>query len=233
MINPNNNVRAGLKPAPTYHGENMINPNDNVRAGFKPAPTQTRRKSIRLPGYDYSQNGAYFVTICAHNRQCSFGDVIDGEMVLNEYGKIVVQCWWDLPNHYKNMELDCFIVMPNHFHGIIVIANIVRAGLKPAPTHHGENMINANNIAGAGLKPARTHHGLPEYIRALKTFSSKQINKIRNATGIPVWQRNYHEHIIRNDNDLNQIREYIQNNPLQWKTDENNPLKIKNQNPAK
>ena len=91
------------------------------------------RQSIRLKGYDYSQNGAYFVTVCTHNRECLLGKIMGGEMMLNKYGKIVEECWWGLINHYQNMQLDYFIVMPNHFHGIIMINN-VGAGLKPAPT---------------------------------------------------------------------------------------------------
>ncbi len=162
------------------------------------------RRSIRLKGYDYSQNGAYFLTVCTHNRECLLGEITDGEMVLNEYGKIVDECWRGLPNHYQNMQLDYFVVMPNHFHGIIMI-NTVGAGLKPAPT--------------------KTKHGLSEFIRALKTFSSKQINQIRNTPGISVWQRNYWEHIIRDEKSLENIRNYIINNPAQWEEDENNPLR--------
>lgn len=171
------------------------------------------RRSIRLKGYGYSQNGAYFVTVCTHNRECLLGEITDGEMVTNEYGKIVDKCWRDLPNHYPNIQLDYFVVMPNHFHGIVMI-NIAGAG------------VGANAV-GAGFKPAptTTNHGLSEFIRALKTFSSEQINQIRNTPGISAWQRNYYEHIIRNEDDLNRIREYIRNNPTQWDEDENNLLR--------
>lgn len=159
------------------------------------------RRSIRMPGYDYSREGAYFVTICAYDRGCLFGEIKDGGMQLNEFGKIVGRCWYDLSNHYKNMELDCFVIMPNHIHGII---KIVGAGFKPAPTD------------------VDTNHGLPEIIRALKTFSARKINQIRKNPGMPVWQRNYYEHIIRGEDELNRIREYIINNPAQWDNDRNN-----------
>jgi REP element-mobilizing transposase RayT len=140
-----------------------------------------------------------------------FGEIKDGEMQLNEFGKIVGRCWYDLSNHYKNMELDCFVIMPNHIHGII---NIVGAGLKPAPTDGGISPF----------KPAPTeNHGLPEIIRALKTFSARKINQIRKNPGMPVWQRNYYEHVVRGENDLARIREYIINNPAQWDNDSNNP----------
>ena len=134
------------------------------------------RRSIRLKGYDYTQIGLYYITLCCQNRECIFGEIFNGEMVLNEYGKIVDKCWRDLPIHYQNIQLDYFVIMPNHFHGIVIIDTIVGAGFKPALTNTD--------------KPAPTNHGLSEFIRALKTFSSKQINQIRNTPGISVWQRN-------------------------------------------
>ncbi|WP_222842613.1 transposase [Thermoflavifilum thermophilum] len=169
-----------------------------------------------MRGYDYSSAGAYFITICTHNRECLFGDIVDGEMRLNEWGRIVEWTWYDLPNHVANITLDIFVVMPNHFHGIIIItdtvvgagsvgAGSVRAGSEPAPTP-------ANTI--------QKRYGLPEIIRQFKTFSARRINEHRQTPGQPVWQRNYYEHIIRDDDDLNRIREYIINNPLKWESDE-------------
>ena len=162
-------------------------------------PSKHRRRSIRLHGYDYSRAGAYFVTVCTQNRVCLFGDVVDGSMRLSDAGRIIQTIWDDLPNYYLNIELDEFVIMPNHVHGIIVIA--VGAGLKPAPTKR---------------------HGLPEILRALKTFSARRINEMRNTPGAPVWQRNYYEHIIRDGESLNKIREYIMNNPMQWAFDREN-----------
>src|SRR4030042_6969864 len=159
-------------------------------------PEIHHRRSIRLKGYDYSQTGAYFVTVCVKDRHCLFGDVEQGEMMLNEYGHVVTKCGQDLTNHYAGITLDAFVVMPNHIHCIIVINNNVGAGLKPAPTDK--------------------RYGLSEIVRAFKTFSSRYINQIRNTSGIPVWQRNYYEHVIRTDKELNQIREYIVNTPRQW-----------------
>lgn len=175
------------------------------------------RRSIRLRGYDYSRAGAYFVTICAQHRKCLFGDIVDGKLVFNENGQIVLSVWHGLTNHYSHVELDAFVVMPNHVHGIIVLHddNIgggggVGAGFKPAPT----------------VKPTRTvkRHVLSEIIRGFKTFSARRINEMRESPGTPVWQRNYYEHIIRNDGELNRIREYIENNPTNWETDRENPL---------
>jgi putative transposase len=159
------------------------------------------RKSIRLKEYDYSLPGEYFVTICTHDHESVFGDVIDEEMKLSQFGEIVRDAWYDLPNHNYGIDLGEFIVMPNHIHGIIII-NDVGAGSEPAPTGK--------------------RHGLTEIIRQLKTFSSIRINKTRNTIGIPVWQRGYYEHIIRNEKELDNIRDYIVNNPIKWAYDEEN-----------
>ncbi|MCJ7668444.1 MAG: transposase [Anaerolineae bacterium] len=169
------------------------------------------RRSIRLKEYDYSQAGAYFVTVCTHNRECILGEVANGEVLLNEFGKIVESVWFDLPKHYPNVELDAFVIMPNHVHGIIIVgADPVGAGFKPAPT--------------TAKKPAPTGgYALSEVVRGFKTFSARRINEIRATSGTPVWQRNYYEHIVRDEDRLNRIREYIINNPMRWQFDRENP----------
>jgi REP element-mobilizing transposase RayT len=166
-------------------------------------PNIHHRRSIRLKGYDYSQAGLYYVTICVQNREYIFGEIIDNEMQLNENGKIVQMVWNELPQHYHNVQLDEFIVMPNHIHGIIMLVggDFVGAGFKPAPT-------------------IRTiTHGLPEIVRALKTFSARKINELRNTRGEKLWQRNYWEHIIRNEQSHQRIVNYIIDNPKKWKND--------------
>jgi len=168
-----------------------------------------QRRSIRLKGYDYSKAGTYFITVCTQNYEHLLGEISDAEMLINAYGNIVQECWYDLPNHYPGLELDIFVVMPNHIHGIIVLAD-ERAGLKPAPTKF--------TTKSAISKP----HGLPEIVRAFKTFSARCINRIRGTTGAPFWQRSYYEHIIRNENELNRIREYIFYNPSRWSLDREN-----------
>jgi REP element-mobilizing transposase RayT len=113
--------------------------------------------------------------------------------------------WADLPQHYLNVKCDAFVIMPNHIHGIILLREFnVGAGLKPAPTRR---------------------HGLPEIVRALKTFSARRINEIRRTPGASVWQRNYYEHVVRNDDELLCIREYILNNPMRWDNDRENPAR--------
>ncbi len=164
---------------------------------------------MRLKGYDYSQAGMYFVTICVYNKECLLGKIVEDVMILSDCGETVRQCWNDLPYHYHNIELDAYVIMPNHFHGII--------------------MLYENNVfVGAGLKPAPTinRNALSEIVRAFKTFSSRRINELRNTPGTRVWQRNYYEHVVRSEKKLQLIREYIVNNPLKWHLDRENPVRI-------
>ena len=168
------------------------------------------RKSLRLPNYDYSQPGAYFITACSYKRLAIFGRIVKDNVLPSPAGLIVQDAWHDLPNHYLNILLDSFIVMPTHIHGIIIITvssttNHVGAGLRPAPTF------------------TTTRHCLPEIIRALKSFSARRINELRDTPGAPVWQRGYYEHIIRNERQLNRVRNYIETNPLRWEMDAENP----------
>ena len=172
-------------------------------------PENHQRSSVRLRGYDYSQPGAYFVTICTQGRMCLLGDISGGEVQVTAVGGIVKHSWYDLPSHYRNIELDEFVVMPNHVHGIVIItdhvASTVGAGFKPAPT------------------PPQRRHALPEIVRGFKTFSSRRINLMRSTPGHQFWQRNYYEHIIRSENELDQVRRYIQENPAKWADDVDNP----------
>lgn len=167
-----------------------------------------KRKSIRLKAYDYSQPGGYFVTICTKDRENLFGEISDGKMIQNEYATILRRCWEDLPHHYPNIELDAFVVMPNHVHGIVIILDDfpVGEGLKPSPT-------------------STKRYSLTEIVRAFKTFSARRINEMRNTPGTPIWQRNYFEHIIRNESSLNRIREYIVTNAERWEFDQENNVR--------
>ena len=172
------------------------------------------RRSIRLKHYDYSQPGAYFITLCTQNRECLFGEIVDGQMVLNQYGKIVEQYWTEIPLQYTNTVLDEFIVMPNHLHGIIIITDIVGAihesPLHELPLPQWESFLSQN----------RRNMIIPKIIGRFKMNSAKQINQLRQTPGVSVWQRNYYEHIIRNEDELNRIQNYIVHNPLNWATDE-------------
>jgi REP element-mobilizing transposase RayT len=171
-------------------------------------PDIHHRRSIRLKGYDYSRAGAYFITICTHGRECLLGDVVDGEMRSNEYGDIVCDEWLKLPKRYPDIKLDAFGVMPNHTHAIITIHAVVGA-IHELPlrndTKHRRTML------------------IPKIVGYVKTNTAKRINLSRNTHGTRVWQRNYHEHVIRDETDLSRIREYIVNNPRKWDMDSENP----------
>jgi REP element-mobilizing transposase RayT len=183
------------------------------------------RRSIRLKGYDYANAGAYFVTIVTQGRACLFGEIANAETRLNQFGRIVKATWNELPHHYSGVGCDAFVVMPNHIHCVIGLvddeglgANDVGAGLKPA-----RGVVAGPNSVRAGLKPAPTRPGLPEIIRGFITFSARRINELRETRGVPVWQRNYYEHVIRDEESLNRIRKYILDNPAQWAFDPENP----------
>lgn len=149
------------------------------------------RKTNRLKGYDYSQDGFYFITTCVKNRRNYFGEIINNEIILNEFGLILKKCWLMLPKMYKNCLLDEYIIMPNHFHGIIQIRN--------------SGSLNRK-------------HGLSEFIKEFKTKSSREINtKLKDE--VFEWQKSFYDNVIRNEKALNQIRKYIIYNPLNWDKD--------------
>jgi len=270
------------------------------------------RRSLRLKGYDYSQAGAYFVTICTHDRIHLFGEVMDGEMRVNQWGSIVREEWFRTAQLrlYVVLYDDEFVVMPNHIHGVIWIvddvgddvgANDIRAQRRCAPTnptipttHAGNdvqgnnavwhdargndvgydvgaqrccarmnptiptiptnytgnnargNVVQGNNVGGHDARGndvgydvgaqrccARMNPTIPTtvvpgstgaIIRAFKSAVTKRINELRNNPGVPVWQRNYHDHVIRDNGSLNQIRQYIIDNPIRWDYDRYNPV---------
>ena len=167
------------------------------------------------------------MTICAWNRECLLGEIIDGQVKLNEYGQSVADCWNKIPAHFPHVELDVFVVMPNHFHGIILLGDRRgKACLAPTLKHGGNSKGMACHVPTKEFgKPVAG--SLSTIIGGFKSAATKQINIIRNISGAPVWQRNYYEHVIRDEDELRRIREYIVTNPLQWQDDENNPVNIK------
>ena len=222
------------------------------------------RRSIRLKGYDYTQQGAYFVTICTHQRNCLFGEIVDGEIKLNTNGEIARGSWLSIPRHFKNVELDEFVIMPNHLHGIIIIESSEVAGEALANQDFsqsfsevaGEALANQDfsqsfsEVAGEALanqdfseqqnlssqcfaptvytgERVKINGTKPQSLAAItqnyKSVSTRQINRMNKAKGNVIWQRNYYEHIIRNEEALNNIREYIVNNPINWVKDQENP----------
>ena len=173
------------------------------------------RRSIRLPAYDYTTPGYYFITIAAYRRQTIFGEITDGEMRFNAFGEIARAEWLKTPSIRRKIALDEFIIMPNHMHGIITIIDDARRGTA-TPCPYGDRSIHNPTIERFS-KP--TIGSIPTIIRAYKSAVTYHINHIRHTPGVPVWQRNYWEHIIRDEDDLSRIREYIRNNPAQWETD--------------
>ncbi len=188
------------------------------------------REALRLKGYDYTQRGAYYVTICTQRRSCLLGTIKDGEMVLNHAGEMVQKIWNDLSIKCPEMVIDEFIIMPNHVHGIIFIvgAPLVgalcvesrmggqnRAGTRPAPT------ASLGDIVGIFKSISTHHYAINVHTNNWTSFHGK------------LWQRNYYDHIIRSDNELNRIRQYILNNTLQWDNDENNPIIFKDRAPTR
>jgi len=164
-----------------------------------------QRRSTRLRGYDYSQSGAYFVTVCVQNRQSVFGKVTNGRMILTEAGHMVEEEWLKTPAVRPQVQLDEFVVMPNHFHGIIMIRNeptIVGATHRVAPTGPTAGSVGA-------------------MMTQFKSIATKRMRALGHSSF--AWQRNYYEHIVRDEDSLNRIREYILTNPLRWDLDRENP----------
>lgn len=176
------------------------------------------RRSIRLKNYDYAQGGMYFITICAYDKKYLFGKIVNEKMILNDLGHIVLKEWLKTGEIRKNIKLDEFVIMPNHFHCIL---NIIGRGT--ACRALSDSHIEKFN------KPV--HNSIPTIIRSYKSAVTKQINQCFEGTArrapTTVWQRNYYEHIIRNEHELKKIREYISNNPLKWKLDFENLNRIK------
>jgi len=156
-----------------------------------------QRKSPRLKDYDYSQEGAYFVTICVQDHLSLFGNVAENVMILSNAGMMLGKFWTDLPNKFDDVHIDLWVVMPNHFHGIVIINRY--------PQNHQQTSIPQ---AMQWFKTITTN----AYIRGIKSDNWQRFNK-------RLWQHSYHDHIIRNEPDLNRIREYVLTNPARWKAD--------------
>ena len=194
-------------------------------------PNRHHRRSIRLKGYDYSQAGAYFITICTQDRACLFGKVVNGEMRLNDAGRMVLAEWNMLPERFPHVVLDAFVVMPNHVHGIVVITNPATDDTATtAPTIVGTGLVPVPN-AGATTRVAPTVGDIVaptvgDIVGAFKSRVTVEYIRGVKTSGWPpfrgrLWQRNYYEHIIRTDDALGRIRAYILNNPARWETDTN------------
>ena len=168
-------------------------------------PYKHHRQSICLKGYDYTSDGSYFVTICVQDMKCVLGEIVNGNMVLGSYGQVVADTWLWLAEHYGYVMLGECVVMPNHLHGIIVLTS--KGGSRTAPT----------TTAPTKRTP------LGRLIGAVKTVSTKEINKQQDTPGIRFWQRDFYERIIRNEREYQAIQKYIYNNPTTWHEDKLHP----------
>jgi REP element-mobilizing transposase RayT len=185
-----------------------------------------RRRSIRLRDYDYRSQGAYFVTICTLNRECLFGEVRDGSVLLNAFGGIAQTEWLQSAEMRREIELDEFVVMPNHQHGIVVIVetcgarNDARGRPPDAPTGRARPAGGLPTFTPTTRPASRS---LGAFINGYKAAVTRTIRSIHGTDAASVWQRNYYEHVIRNDEDLDRIRHYIRDNPAHWTWDRENP----------
>jgi len=178
------------------------------------------RRSIRLPGFDYTQPGIYFVTIVVHQRENLLGKIMHGHTQLSLIGQMVEICWRGLPKTFE-VELDEFVIMPNHLHGIIVIPDGNRGKFNQGKASGDRS----NNLSTAILPDALPlPHGTVSgsfnaVIQNFKSVSTRRINTFRHTPGTPLWQRNYYERIIRSQPGLDAVRSYIQANPDHWELD--------------
>jgi REP element-mobilizing transposase RayT len=182
-------------------------------------PKIHHRRSIRLQGYDYSQAGGYYVAIVTWHREFLFGDIVNQEMKLSRYGEVVQKWWHEIPIHFGNVEIGAFVIMPNHVHGIIFISE--RRGTVSVP-----NDRVSNDTQGGETPPLRVPT-LGQIAAYFKYQSTKEMNRVENAgTVTKFWQRNYYEHVIRDEKDLQNKTDYIEANPLLWDEDDENPINL-------
>lgn len=164
-----------------------------------------KRRSVRLKGYDYALAGMYFITTCTYEKQHLLGEIVGETMVLNAVGRIVEEEWRNTATIRPDVELDVFTVMPNHFHALLFLHDERRGTL-----------LRARRSESFGIP---TPNSVPTIVRLFKSAVTVRVNKMRKTPRSPVWQRSYHEHVVRDEKELREIREYIVNNPLKWHLD--------------
>ena len=175
-------------------------------------PDIHHRKSIRLKGYEYSSEGLYFITICTQNKEYLFGEIVNGEMILNGAGLMVEKIYKELSIYFKNINFEEYVIMPNHFHCIIKIVDMVGVPLVGT-------QMSGNNRATTRVAPT-----IGDIIGAFKSLTTVEYIKMVKNNQLPsfdkqVWQRNYYENIIRNEKAYLKVMEYIKDNPLKWDED--------------
>jgi len=179
------------------------------------------RRSVRLKGFDYSQPSAYFLTICACDQRCIFGEVIGYDVALSRYGEVANACWQSIPSHFPNVELAGHVVMPNHMHGLIIVRRRASAqGTRGAPGEGGGLVSHRSGALGTG--------SIPAIVRSFKSATTRLIREAAADSGIVVWQRGYYEHILADDDEFQRTCEYIRLNPANWASDEENAARMVN-----
>src|SRR5271168_291460 len=182
-----------------------------------PTPSDLpNRKTLRLKGYDYSHAGAYFVTICTANKKPLLGSIVDGHVTLSPAGEIVRAVWNALPSRFPRLLLDEFVIMPNHFHAVLAF---VGEGLAPPAA----TIAKLAPPGSAPLAEKSANCSIPDVIGAFKSISTIQVNRHLRTKGSALWQRSYHDHIVRTGEDMGNIQRYIFENPLLWSSDPENP----------
>ena len=210
----------------------------------------TQRKNLRIPKFDYAQPGAYFVTIVTQDRQKIFGQIIDMDVELSDVGKMVKEVIDQIPGHYLGVNVELFVIMPNHVHLLLLITNVaaglsasvaagLRAGVVAGPRAGVVASPRAGVVAGPracqsdhiedgqpqGVDPTKEQLSLPEIVHRIKSLTTHRYSIGVNEKGWPrfekrLWQRNYYEHVIRNERDYQAVFDYILNNPRNWEMDE-------------
>lgn len=173
-------------------------------------PNKHHRRSMRLRGWDYSREAVYFVTICIQYRECLLGEVVAGETVLSEFGRIVAEEWERSQIIRQEIKFDEWVIMPNHFHAIIEIVD-------------STGVMNTTAPSIQPIRPRMRPKSISSLMAGFKSITTARINTIRQTPGIKVWQRNFYESIIRSERGLGRVRDYIQNNPRQWEIDQLHP----------
>lgn len=176
-------------------------------------PEIHHRRSIRLKDYDYSRAGAYFVTILVRDREHLLGEVANGAVQLSKIGEIADESWREIPEHFSDVECDAYAIMPNHIHGVLVVGGVGARHASPLQRHP----LRVSKRP-SGVRP----NSVGAIIGSFKSAATKRINRFRRTIGFVVWQRNYYEHIIRDEDSMNKIREYIIQNPARWEFDMEN-----------
>ena len=180
-------------------------------------PERHHRHSIRLKNYDYAEAGAYLVTVCIERRECLLGEIIDGQMAVNEWGQVAGEVWEQIAERWPTVDLDVSVVMPNHTHGIVILRDEGQAGEE-----------GSDGTEGGGTPPLqiRAKPTLGAVVAYWKYQTSKRINAARQTPGTRVWQRNFHDRIIRSEEMLDNTRAYITHNPARWGEDVDNPVNV-------